>query len=446
MKKVMATLGLMLIVLLCGSCTSGETKTSGMFYYEITETGMAQITGYNWSEHEEGEDISIPGMLDGYTVTEIGQKAFAYITYDSCGKIEKRYRTEKVGSLTIPDTIRTIGDKAFMNMNMEAFSITIPASVEHIGSGAFAHIKGLQQFVVAAGNPTYAAIDGILYNKQEKELVAFPYSYDGKQIPYGKNHERVLTIPEGIVKIGDYAFFGSTQDLDQGGSTVISLPESLKAIGDYAFARSNWFSENYQFSFPDALETMGEGAFYGWYKTSGSVAGRFCLEDTKITQIPAWAFAVSKTVEICFPDNLECIGRYAFAGVDTFDWPGREIEIPVNVKTIEDRAFFLSNCVPVFKEGSLLVSIGYEAFGDCGNIKTLDLPQGLTSISDRAFADCKNLTAISIPASVKKIGKDICDKNKVRIDVEANSYAALWASENGYITQQAGQEDTSWLN
>ena len=40
------------------------------------------------------------------------------------------------------------------------------------------------------------------------------------------------------------------------------------------------------------------------------------------------------------------------------------------------------------------------------NIKTVELPDKLTSIGERAFYDCRNLTSITIPARVTSIGRN----------------------------------------
>ena len=57
------------------------------------------------------------------------------------------------------------------------------------------------------------------------------------------------------------------------------------------------------------------------------------------------------------------------------------------------------------------------------------------------------MTSIVIPSSVTEIGDDAFDKEIITLQVEQGSYAALWASENGYSYQYSdAEEDTSWLN
>ena len=49
-------------------------------------------------------------------------------------------------------------------------------------------------------------------------------------------------------------------------------------------------------------------------------------------------------------------------------------------------------------------SIGREVFYDCDNLKTIIIPNGVTSIGYYAFAYCDNLTSVTIPDSVTSIG------------------------------------------
>lgn len=96
MKRFLrVTLGVVLVLLLAMSIAlaDGDDKKSGNFTYRLKGNGTAVITGYDGAN----EDVYVPRMVDGYTVTEIGENAFSAVEF-GYGKI-----------ITLPDTITVIG-------------------------------------------------------------------------------------------------------------------------------------------------------------------------------------------------------------------------------------------------------------------------------------------------------------------------------------------------
>lgn len=429
----------LLLTLVMPVAMAADERTSGAFTYRIKGNGNAIITGYDW-KNNEGEDIYIPRMIDGYAVTEIGDSAFG----------NKYCPSQKAGSLVIPDTIISIGSHAFHGIHFASKSISIPASVQHIGYGAFSGLENVEQFTVDTNNQIYATIDGLLYDKVQKELISYPR---------GKHEEKII-IPEGIKSIGDYSVSHSG-----GREEVILLPNTLERIGDYSF----WYASFGLASssgdrintgvFPSSLSELGEFAF-----CRANLYGDVNLANTAITVIPKQAFGFC-TIEgtLSLPKRLVEIGESAFR------YQQLKIgEFPKTLETIGDRAFqdvaFYCQDGDIyslfFPFDSELTFIGDGAFLNC-NFDTVILPEGLKSIGKAAFAEgflsdeekfspeTKNgyiLETLSLPASLRSIGDDLCTRTKVILNVPDGSYAAMWASENGYITQRAGTEDTSWLN
>ena len=116
-------------------------------------------------------DIYIPNMIDGYTVTAIGDEAFKrdVMRRDGFGRPENDFETV---SLTIPDSIKSIGQKAFWNATLS--EINLPDNVQSIGYGAFVGNPSIQ-FKISSKHPYFAVINGALYSKANKELLAYTH-------------------------------------------------------------------------------------------------------------------------------------------------------------------------------------------------------------------------------------------------------------------------------
>lgn len=456
MKRILGiTLGIVLVLLLVMSVAlADEEKQSGAFTYRIKGNGTAVITGYDWESHQ-WEDIYIPRMVDGYTVTEIGEFAFSNYSFDDNGNPECKFKKKiQVGSLVIPDTITMIGKASFFGIQMASKVINIPDSVEYIGEGAFSYIIGVEQFTIGTQNPVYATIDGVLFDKKEKALIAFP---GGKKGTVDKSiHKTCYTIPDGITTIANYACYGfnnAVTSIDKAEwINFIVFPETITSIGNYSFAnaiiKTNHEGERY-LTLPKSVLQLGIGAFKNanfHYFGNDPFRTSIDLSLTNLHEIPDFAFEGWSMAMLKLPKQVETIGVCAFS--DCWSWGPKAIVIPSSVKNIKQRAFSSVDISAafVFEEGSQLQTIGAKAFSLTKILfGEIVLPSGLKDIGDYAFGGCQDLKTITIPASVTSIGEDVCARKSVYLNVEPSSYAALWASENGYMTTGTGAEDTSWL-
>lgn len=470
MKRIISCLltVALLLTLAMPVAMAADEKVSGAFAYRLKGNGTAVITKYYWANHDY--DIYIPRMLDGHTVTEIGEDAFTRWSvggdYPSVGG---QYGYHLVGSLVIPDTITSIGSRAFMGIELRSVSITIPDSVGYIGAGAFAGISNLEQIIVDSNNQTYASIDGVLYNKRNKELLAYP---SAKRVAplNGEDCEWIVEVPNGIVSIGDYAFLRYNNDKRSPGPSYkwipskevayVKLPETLTHIGDYAFSEakvvfspdvSNGKSHCYDMVLPSNLTSIGKGAFYAAFPTldvNGFETGVLDISNTNLTSISELAFAYTRAETINFPSYLETIEERAF--IETKVRSG--FVLPASITEIQDGAFSESVIGTLsFAENSSLKHIGNQAFFRAQIGSTISIPAKTESIGDEAFywdiiTDEDKLKEISLPEGVTQLGDKFCSRRKVRLKVVPGSYAAFWASENGYIIQSDAEEDTSWLN
>lgn len=126
---------------------------------------------------------------------------------------------EDVKSITIPEGVETIENfKLQSRISLE--EIKIPASVTTIVPGAFKVSSGqnIKRILVDANNPVYKDLDGVLYTKDMKTLVAVPNGYEAEQ----------YTIPNEVEIVADYAFYLNHK------IKRIVIPDNAAMIGKYA--------------------------------------------------------------------------------------------------------------------------------------------------------------------------------------------------------------------
>lgn len=127
-----------------------------------------------------------------------------------------------------------------------------------------------------------------------------------------------------------------------------------------------------------------------------------------VTSIGNGAFARKNGLNsIVIPNTVVLIAESAFAS----NWGLASIEIPASVVEIGTRAFeWAGNIAEVkFAANSQLKILGTSAFSHAKGLKSIELPEGLTTIKNCAFADCNVLESVTIPASVTTIMEHMFD-------------------------------------
>ena len=145
-------------------------------------------------------------------------------------------------SIIIPDNVKSIGDLAFYGCS-NLTSITIGKGVTNLSGFSFSDYTILKEINVSEDNTAYTSIDGILYTKDGKILIACPM---GKE-------ETNITIPNGVTSI-DYSAFKGCSNL-----ASITIPNSVTNIGDYAFSNCSNLTS---ITIPNSVTSIGEYAFF----------------------------------------------------------------------------------------------------------------------------------------------------------------------------------------
>lgn len=199
----------------------------------------------------------------------------------------------------------------------------------------------------------------------------------------------------------------------------------------------------------------------GYMYSGGSVLGakKIIIPNT-ITTISVGAFAYSlnlEEVEFAEGSQLKLIDQCAFQDCRSL----KSITIPACVETIAYGAFMNSaptdtdelqtmkgedfndvySLVEVnFAEGSKLKTLGEWAFNNQKALKSVELPNGITTIENATFRNCSALQSLTIPASVERIGSfDIDEKPDKKqvypIAYGCNSLTSITFAENSRLKE-----------
>ena len=326
--------------------------------YSINDDGVSvTVTGHVDGTNATGELI-IPATktIDGvtYTVTAIGQSAF-----NGC--------TSLTGSLTIPNSVTTIGDGAFLQCG-GLTSLELPNSVTTIGDGAFNNCVGFTGSLTIPNSVTSIG-DYTFY---------YCHGFTGS-----------LTIGSSVTSIGENAFRGCN-----GFSGSLTLPNSVTTIGDYAFYSCSGFTDS--LTLPNSVTTIGEQAFYGCDGFTGSLT-----IPNSVTLIGEYAFnyCVGLT-SLTIPNSLVSMGTNPFAGC-----PGLvHIEVASGNTVYDSRGncnaiietntnTLITGCMNSTIQNSV-TTIGSWAFYGCIGLASVEIPNSVTTIGEHAFNYCEGLTSI----------------------------------------------------
>lgn len=195
----------------------------------------------------------------------------------------------------------------------------------------------------------------------------------------------------------------------------VNMPQGVTAIGRYAFENCSSFTS---ITLPKSLTTVGDGAFYGCSLLkeirSNAITAPACGSDcfynvdktSCILYIPKGALDAYKTTEewqsfLCIAEVENATGVIA----ENFEVDGIRYHLTslaeLAVEIVADNVKYrgdLSIPATVANDGITyrVTSIGNSSFRNCTDLRSIILPEGVTSIEENyAFEGCCNLASIS---------------------------------------------------
>ena len=370
-----------------GTC-GGTLNNSQLMKWTLTSDGTLTISGEGnmfgapWSQYKS----KIKKVLIGEGVKSISDNAFHYY--------------ENLRSVSLPSTLTSIGEAAFWacsslqsitlpnnltNIGLNAFrachsltQVLIPASVTNIDGSAFECCTGLTDVVFEGNSLEFGSgatfydctsLKNVFFNGTRADWTASRGS-SGSVLPaaaqiYYKND----LISSGTC--GDNSSGNNTQwKLTKAGTLIITVGTGYTegGIADFAYGKAPWYQDIYDSGIRCLI--IGSGI-----KTIGSYAFADCTD----------------LAEIIVPDGVISIGDGAFqqnSGAKRVVLPPSTVYIGHGA--LRDCSALTSVSLPDSMSNRLFL----DMFEGCTNLKSVDIPDGITDIYEGDLASCPNWTDI----------------------------------------------------
>ncbi len=404
-KKLLA----LLFALVASIGTTNAVKIGSLYYYLDGATKTANVIKPEDGSIYDLVNVSIPSSV---TYAYEGQESVTY-TVEGIA----RYAFEdctSLTSLTLPNTIKAMGDEAFCRCT-GLTSVIIPNSVTYMGWNVFSDCTNLTSIELSTNLSEIGL--SCFANCKSLTSITIPSSleYINMVAFTGCSSLVSVTIPEGVKKIGESAFNGCSSLKE------IIIPNSVTEIGPSAFRDCEslasvtigkgvtTFGGNYYEGLNvfenctnitsvvwNAINANGDGLF----SSSAEQLTSFVFGDEVQTISNGLCRAMIGLTSINIPNSVTSIGDYAFYGCSNMT----SVTIGNSVTSIGESAFELCHGLTSINIPNSVTNIGKSAFENCTGLTSINIANGVTSIGESVFSGCTGLTSMTLPNSVTSIG------------------------------------------
>ena len=342
-------------------------------------------------------------------------------------------RADDVVHISLPNTIKTIGDNAFENL-YRLRSIDMSNSLITIGDSAFKSCPLLEitlpNTVTSIGRSAFASC----WYLTHMDLSNTSISKIEEDTFWGCMNLESIDLPSSVATIGRHAFASS-------GLRHIVLPEGLMSIGWGAFVHCESLTS---VILPESLTTIYGSAFadddliQGLYipKNVSYVAHDIIASCDNVQ----WLIVDHENPTYDSRDDCNAIIHTA----DNTLIQGSPVTIiPESVTTIDSYAFQNIDIPATFTIPNSIKIIGDSAFWGCNKLVNLEIPESTEWIGDFSFYGCRSLNSITLPASLIHIGE------KAFIDCKETKNIKIYHSEPIAINENAFENkvyENAWLH
>ena len=312
----------------------------------------------------------VPTLLLPAAAADYTSGDFTYKLNDDGSAIITRY-SGSAAALTIPSsldghTVKQIGSYAF-GKNTTLTSVSIPETVTELEYSAFTGCTSLTAVTIPSGLTKAGSLGSGAFSGCSA-LTTVQFGSGLTSIPealFEGTGLKTITLPESVTSIGMWAFADCAK-LEQ-----VSFPASLTSIDGCAFENCTALTA---VTLPKRLTKLGNEVFVN---CSALKSVWIPKSLTNINGFGGGCFkGCTALTDITFETGITKIADYQFDGS-----PIKSITIPDTVTTV-----------------------GMSAFSGCANLTAIDLPTSVTEIGAYAFEKCTGLTAVTLPKHLRKLG------------------------------------------
>ena len=386
---------------------------------------LTTIKGYAFFQCQSLTSITIPE-----SVTYIDTKSSVFCICNNLKAIYGKYASSDNRCLIFDDVLCSFAPGGLT-------SYTIPSGITAIAGGAFQGYNNMTEIVIPNG---VRKIGGMAFDGCSLTNVSIPDGVEEIGVSaFSSCKMSSITIPESVTTLGRCVFYWC-ENLSAFYGKFASTDNRCLVVDGYlnSFARAG-LSE---YTIPDNVSIIGESSFRGVEITSITIP-------QSVSQIEqsAFQYCPKLTTIYCKPTTPPSISPYESFDTEldgrTFYVPSASVEayktaenwstfanqiVGYEDDTVQSQIFYTTTDGAIIEIGNTIgwganivsnvyennqgvitfdgevTSIGSQAFYDCSNLTSINIPDGVTSIGDGAFWFCSGLTSINIPDAVTSIG------------------------------------------
>ncbi len=378
-----------------------EPYTNGLSFKSDQTGSYAIVTGYSGSE----TSVVIPSNYLGLPVKEIAENAFYY---------------SSITSIALPNTLTTIGYRAFYNSSLEAISVGDGIKLTNVSYDVLTNTP-ITSLASQGGCAVYIG-NALVYVPDtyfESFFIAEGTTHIAQRAFYDHDSIYSVYVPSSVTSVGASAFEGasyiryfiyggSKTDVENiqlgnkvfdscGSSTEQETPYVAYLNGNYDPETAETYTQGLNFTL-NAEGTAFSVSSYSGTDANVTVPNKYF--GLPVIGIGNSAFYDKEIVEISLPASIQSIEANAFNWCDQLT--SIYVEEGSQLKSVHESA--LSN-TPIINSitaeypiylGNCLVKVSTSRYN------TLEIPNGVTSIS-RSALNNSNVPSVIIPESVTLI-------------------------------------------